>query len=905
MSILLPLVANATTYYVSTTGSNSNNGTDTTTPFLTVAYCANLMVAGDTCLIRAGTYTESGGVRIGRSGTASLPIRLANYPGEAPHIAFPSQSTANRILVQNLSGSNVAIGYITIEGLEVSGGWEGIKFINMHNSIIRNMRIHDGHASGIFGGGGHHNLFERNIIHHQGNWAECAAGTANCNQDHGMYMHGDSYIIRHNLIYDNIGAGIQQNGSPTSSYTTTRHPSVEFSGARNWVIADNTFAYQAYVAGVVIWNALTSNTRVENNIFYENRVIGTSAQGMFFTGVAGTNITLKNNHCYASGSGGTACIGGTLTPGGTQASVEGVNYTQSGNVVNVSAPAFVNGGSNSLPASPDFRLTASAPVNIALANEFPNNSTSVVGAYKTIGACTASITTNKITVVCPLSTATPIQNLSLSGVFVGCTGTSCPGSHTVSSVSRVIGSTTQVEIVISGISGDACVSTNQNWTLSYDAGLGTWSGNDNIGVYPGIHQKLFSFTSLSVTNSCTGSGPTTYPSGYHIYYKFNEGSGINANDESANSLDCTLTNGPTWGSGKSGYGLVITGNNTEHCAIPYGSDINPSAQSLTIAFGVNIQAGNETLSRQYFGAPLGTSQRLYISTAGSTWRIGIQGSSDATAGNIAVTTGWHNVCLVMDSGADTATLYIDGVASTSAGGVKSYTSYTLSGDFDLGRIADIDTGGGGGTYDDFLLYTSVKDCAAISAAFSAGASTPSGTFAQEAIQFQGVILDPSSTPIVIGPAVQTVEVPAGGGIVLVFQVHCQNISNCDPTSFKLTYTKNGASTWVQIPAIDSDGTWMWGESSESHMNTGVRSTCLTGSCTVTNGTTQVVPGATPTVDLPQDGRTVMAYIVKVGSSQAGNYFDYKLQFEAGVDFPVYTQIARIIVVNPMASGIGF
>lgn len=894
---LLPLSAQATTYYVATTGSNANDGAEAT-PFLTIDKCSRLLVAGDTCLVRGGTYTESGGVRILASGTSSNPMRLAAYPGENPIIDFPSQTSTNRVLITHASGDNVAMGYITVEGFEIRNGWEGIKFTSLHNSIIRNNTIHGGQASGILGIGGHHNLIEKNIIYHQGDFAGCAAGTASCNQQHGMYMHGDSYTVRNNLLYDNIGSGIQQNGSSSSTYSPTRHPSTEFAGAQNWIIESNTFAYQGNASGLILWGT-TSNTRVENNIFYENRVTGSSAQGIFFTGNGGTGVTIKNNHAYASGGGGTAFIG---TNGGA---TEGVNYTQTGNVVNVSAPAFVNGGSNSLPASPDFRLTASAPVNIALANEFPNNSTSVVGAYKTIGACTASITTNKITVVCPLSTATPIQNLSLSGVSVGCTGTSCPGSHTVSSVSRVIGSTTQVEIVISGISGDACVSTNQNWTLSYDAGLGTWSGNDNIGVYPGSHQKLFSFTSLSVANSCTGSGPTAYPSGYHIYYKFNEGSGINANDESANSLDCTLTNGPTWGSGKSGYGLVITGNNTEHCAIPYGSGVNPSTQSLTIAFGVNIQAGNETLSRQYFGAPLGTSQRLYISTAGSTWRIGIQGSSDATAGNIAVTSGWHNVCLVMDSGADTATLYIDGVASTAAGAVKSYTSYALSGDFDLGRIADIATGGGGGTYDDFLLYTSVKDCAAISAVFSAGASTPSGTFAQAAIQFQGVILDPSSTPIVIGPSVQTVEVPAGGGIVLVFQVHCQNISNCDPTSFKLAYTKNGASTWVQIPAIDSDGTWMWGASSESHMNAGIRGTRLTGSCTVTNGTTQVVPGSTPTVDLPQDGCTVMAYIVKVGSTQAGNYFDYKLQFEAGIDFSVYTQTARVIVVNPMASGIGF
>jgi len=49
----------------------------------------------------------------------------------------------------------------------------------------------------------------------------------------------------------------------------------------------------------------------------------------------------------------------------------------------------------------------------------------------------------------------------------------------------------------------------------------------------------------------------------------------------------------------------------------------------------------------------------------------------------------------------------------------------------------------------------------------------------------------------------------------------------------------------------------------------------------------------------------MAYIVRVGSTQAGNYFDYKLQFDGGVDLSTYTQTARLKVVNPMASGVGF
>jgi hypothetical protein len=889
----LPALSQATTYYVATTGSDSNDGLSESTPKLTVRHCVSIMVAGDTCYVRGGTYTETDTIRFGTTGTQANPIKLLAYPNESPVITWATQTSNDRILILNTAGDEVAMGWITISGFEIHHGYNGIKFHSVHNSTISHNWLHDHAQSAILGIGGHHDVITRNILNHNGPIATDPTSTLS----HGIYLHGSDMTISNNLIYDNLGYGIQQNGSSSSVFNSAIHPSADFALAQRWIVVNNTIAYNINWAGIVVWGNDCDSSRYENNIIYENATtLSTgSLQGIDCVGCSGsTGIGIKNNHFYASGSGGQVGIDTTFN----------ADLVSSGNVTNVSAPAFVNGGSNSLPASPDFRLTASSPVNIALANEFPNNDTNVVGAYKTIGACTASITTNKMTLTCPLSTATPVQNLSSTGVSIGCTGTSCPGSHSVSSVSRVVGSTTQIEIVIAGIAGDACVSTNQNWNVSYDAALGTWSGNDNIGNYPGIHQKFFSFTSLSATNACTGSGPTSYPSGYHIWLKFDDGSGINANDESANSLDGTLTNGPTWGAGKTGSGVVTTGG-TQHVAIPYGNGIDPSSQSLTIAFGVNIPAGQEALSRNYFGAPLGTNQRFYISTSGGTWRLGVQSSNDATAGNIAVTSGWHNVCLVANSGTDVATLYIDGVASTSAGAVKSYTSYSLAGDFDLGRIADVTTNAAAGTYDDFLLYTSVKDCAAIASAFNAGVATPSGTFAQAAIQFQGVILDPTSTPIVIGPAVQTIEVPAGGGAVLLFQIHCQNISDCSSTSFRLVYAKNGSGVWTQIPAIDSDGTWMWGSSSDAHMNTGVRSTRLTGSCTVTNGTTQVIPGATPTVDLPQDGCTIMAYIVRVGSTQAGNYFDYKLQFDGGVDLSIYTQTARLEVVNPLASGVGF
>lgn len=900
-----PHVAQATTYYVATTGNNANDGA-IDTPFATIDYCARLLVAGDTCLVRGGTYTESGGVRILASGTAANPMRLAAYPGEMPVIDFPARVSTNRILIEHGSGLTNPMGYITVEGFEIKNGWEGIKFLNMHNSVIRNNKIHDGFASGIFGAGGHHNLFEANIIYHQGDFAGCAAGTALCNQQHGFYMHGDSYIIRKNIVYDNIGIGIQHNGSSTSTYSPTRHPSTEFAGGKNWIVESNTMAYQANSSGLLIWGD-GSNMRVENNIFYENRVNGTSAQGIFFTGNGGTGITIRNNHSYASGSGGTAFIGTNST------ATEGVNYTQSGNVVNVSDPAFVNGGSNILPASPDFRLTASAPVNICLTNEFPNNSTCVVGAYKTIANPAASITTNKITLNFPMSTAVPVQNLSTTGVTVGCTGSACPGSPTVSSVSRIVNTDAQVEITVSGITGNACEAANQTWTVSYSSASGSWTGNDNLGVYPGSHQTIFSFTNLAVTNQCTGSGPSGYPAGYHLWLKFDDGSGTSANDESANNLDCTLTNTPTWTTGKSGGAMAVASGTQQYCALAWGSGVNPSTQDLTIFVPIYIETGTESALHYVGGPDLGTDQRAYICGQNGTWKISIQSTScqSTAASNLAVTAGWNVLTLRFDSTADVATLYKDTVAGTGGASV-SYTSFTFATNLKIGKL-HTNAATGNYRFDDFLVYLSLQDPATLSAAFSAAATPSAGTLAQEAVQFEGVILDTAGNRIVMGSLLQSIEllrsieVPKRGGAVLAFQVRCQNVADCDITAFRLVYAKNGSAIWQQVPSTETaDGTWMWGASPEAHLNTGVRATRLTGSCAMTTGATLVTAEQVPSIDLPQDGCTVLAYLVHVDGIAGQDYFDFKLRTEAGLDFVGgYDQIARMKVVNPMAGGVGY
>lgn len=66
-------------FYVSVKGNDTNPGT-LERPFRTIQRAADVMVAGDTCYVREGTYRET--VKLGNSGSEGKLIRFIAYPGE-------------------------------------------------------------------------------------------------------------------------------------------------------------------------------------------------------------------------------------------------------------------------------------------------------------------------------------------------------------------------------------------------------------------------------------------------------------------------------------------------------------------------------------------------------------------------------------------------------------------------------------------------------------------------------------------------------------------------------------------------------------------------------------------------------------------------------------------------------
>lgn len=162
--VIIPYIVNASTYYVSTTGNDSNTGT-ITSPWLTWHKGFNSLIAGDSLIIRGGIYQSSGmnsgnpyfgycGVYVsGHHGTSVNLITVTNYPGETPVL--------DMILSNQAAYSHTGIclnncNYWLVKGLEIKNakqfsghGAFGCWFENVNHCKFERLVSHDNGGSGI------------------------------------------------------------------------------------------------------------------------------------------------------------------------------------------------------------------------------------------------------------------------------------------------------------------------------------------------------------------------------------------------------------------------------------------------------------------------------------------------------------------------------------------------------------------------------------------------------------------------------------------------------------------------------------------------------------------------------------------------------------------------------------
>jgi Ca2+-binding RTX toxin-like protein len=231
------------TYYVATTGSDSNSGSSTQ-PFLTLQKAADIVKPGDTVIVRDGVYSGAPGgelVVIRHSGTADAPITFqAEHKGGA-----------------QLDGHNNAIA--------VGVKFEGSSYVNFENFDLHGFGAKDG------GGGAFWIDSTANHIHIGGNnmhdLGRLATDTHN-SAGFGIFAEGDYFTVEGNT-FSNIGRfGPGENGAkPTTTAWQTADHGIYLLGTSHVDIINNTFMAHEHGWAIQVYGGTTSDLLIANNAF--------------------------------------------------------------------------------------------------------------------------------------------------------------------------------------------------------------------------------------------------------------------------------------------------------------------------------------------------------------------------------------------------------------------------------------------------------------------------------------------------------------------------------------------------------------------------------------------------------------------------------------------------------------
>jgi hypothetical protein len=339
---LLTQAATGTTYYVATTGNDSNSGT-AAKPWKTIQHAADVAVAGDTVIVEAGIYNE----------LVSFKSNSGNTT--AGYITFLGQGAIIDGTGLEIPGGQWGlvtlwdVNYIVINGFELRNYTTtstadvpiGIYIFDADNSIqLVNNNIYNiittaatnpsqcgSDALGIAVYGSEAPQPISDLVISGNSLHNLKTG---CSESMSLDGNVDDYAVVSNTVYDNDNIGIDSIGfegvSPDPAYDQARDGDVRGNLVYNITSNDNpdygSGSYAAdgiYVDGgtdIVIEQNLvhntdigiemasehhdhvTSNVIARNNLVYYSNAVGVTIGG-YGTGVGGTNqCTIVNNTLF-------------------------------------------------------------------------------------------------------------------------------------------------------------------------------------------------------------------------------------------------------------------------------------------------------------------------------------------------------------------------------------------------------------------------------------------------------------------------------------------------------------------------------------------------------------------------------------------------------------------------------
>jgi hypothetical protein len=288
------------TYFVSTTGSDSNPGS-LASPWQTLQFGASNLHPGDILDVQPGTYQgfscgwDPSGFFGPISGTATQPITIQKDPGAAPGsviINLRNQATQDGI---DLEGCN----YVIIDGFTIDPtlgtggamGRAGIRVvpiyppgnINPTNITIRNNTCNQCGFWGIYTSHADNLLIQNNVC-------------SNSGAQHGIYVANacvNPQVIG-NTCFNNPAAGIQLNADSTQGGDGLIH---------NAVLIGNICYNNGYPNGGGTFNlGGVQNSIIENNLLYNCHANGIAVSNLDAAQGSINNIIANNTVILASDS---------------------------------------------------------------------------------------------------------------------------------------------------------------------------------------------------------------------------------------------------------------------------------------------------------------------------------------------------------------------------------------------------------------------------------------------------------------------------------------------------------------------------------------------------------------------------------------------------------------------------
>ncbi len=305
------------------------------------------LAPGETLIVHAGTYSDSGRISISVRGTPTAPVVIRGADGEArPVITRPTSAVLQNTI--NIEGAT----YLTVRGLEIIGnGGDGVNLNSLPSYVtLEDLLIHDVDVGVNVRSSADHLQVLRTHIHHTGkdggtgegmyigcNYATCVVRDSlferNWIHDTKVSTQGDGIEVKHgshsNVVRDNV---IHDTGYPcVLVYGTEGGGRNVIEGNAMWNCGDS--GIQAAADAVIRNNLILASpgsgfnsqdhqgATPQNLEFVHNTIVGGSPCLRLSNWGGKTGLVLANNAVYCEGGGyvissvsGVTVVGNVLVP---------------------------------------------------------------------------------------------------------------------------------------------------------------------------------------------------------------------------------------------------------------------------------------------------------------------------------------------------------------------------------------------------------------------------------------------------------------------------------------------------------------------------------------------------------------------------------------------------------------